>query len=194
MRLILIYICWSLPIINFPGFLIRSTESSLPEVVCATSILKNLQECTCAGVSFLIKLYAESWKSATVKMRFQCRCFPLNFGKLLRTPILYRISNVCFWINITRPARNIIPFSNFSVLLSRDHGKCLVCDYGSRVWGKITWKVTVWKGKVWNFTKNDFVHRDFSKASRRTAIFRTLISYWVLLHRNTMDILTWVIL
>ena len=45
-------------------------------------ISQNLQESTCARVSFLIKLQAEAW--------YRClwhRCFPVNFEKFVRTPV-----------------------------------------------------------------------------------------------------------
>ena len=37
------------------------------------------------------------------------------------------------------------PFWNFSVLLISDHGKCLVREFGSRIYGKIAWKINAWK-------------------------------------------------
>ena len=46
-------------------------------------ILQNSQENTCAGVSFLIKLRARG-----LRKRLWHRCFPVNFAKFLRTPLI----------------------------------------------------------------------------------------------------------
>ena len=46
-------------------------------------ILQNLQENTCARVSFLIKLHF------LLEKRLWRRCFPVNFAKFLRT-LFYR--------------------------------------------------------------------------------------------------------
>ena len=49
-------------------------------------ISQNSQENTGARVSFLIKLQALGLRSATLlKKRLWCRCFPVNFAKILRT-------------------------------------------------------------------------------------------------------------
>ena len=47
-------------------------------------ILQNLQEMTCARASFLIKLQA----SGLLKKRLRFRCFPVNFTKFFKIPIL----------------------------------------------------------------------------------------------------------
>ena len=47
-------------------------------------ISQNLQENTCARVSFLIKLQA--WPTTLLKKRLWQRCFPVNFVKFLRRP------------------------------------------------------------------------------------------------------------
>ena len=47
-------------------------------------MLQNLQENTCARVSFLIKLQAEACNF--IKKETLARCFPVNFAKFLRTP------------------------------------------------------------------------------------------------------------
>ena len=49
-------------------------------------ISQNSQENACARVSFLIKL--QVWVCNFIKKRFWYRCFPVNFAKFLRTPIL----------------------------------------------------------------------------------------------------------
>ena len=46
---------------------------------------ENSQKYACVGVSFLIK-------SILLNKRLRHRCFPMNFGKFLRTPIL---KNIC---------------------------------------------------------------------------------------------------
>ena len=48
-------------------------------------IPQNSQENTCARVSFLIKLLAPP-PATLLKKRLWHRCFPVNFGKFLRTP------------------------------------------------------------------------------------------------------------
>ena len=54
-------------------------------------ISQNSQENTCARISFLINMQA--WGLATLlKNRKWHRCFPVNFAKFLRTPILKNIS------------------------------------------------------------------------------------------------------
>ena len=58
-------------------------RSSRPEVFCKKAVLeisRNSHENTCVRVSFLILLQA--------KKRLWHRCFPVNFTKFLRTPIL----------------------------------------------------------------------------------------------------------
>ena len=54
-------------------------------------ILQNLQEDTCARVSFLIKLQA-SGLQLYLKKRLWRRCFPVNIEKFLRTPFLQNTS------------------------------------------------------------------------------------------------------
>ena len=52
-------------------------------------ISQNSQENTCAIVSFLIKLQVSGLRSVTLlKKRLWQKCFPVNFAKFLRTPIL----------------------------------------------------------------------------------------------------------
>ena len=69
--------------------------SSLPEVFCKKGYLENfskksLQEKTCVGVFFLIKL--------------QARCLPVNFERFLRTPFFIGHLRGCFWT--TTPKRH----------------------------------------------------------------------------------------
>ena len=66
-------------------------------------IPQNLQENTCARVSFLIKLQAEATlqPATLLKKRLWHRCFPMNFAKFLRTLFLYSIFGGCYckrWI------------------------------------------------------------------------------------------------
>ena len=75
-----------------------------------------------------------------------------------------------FWTAASRSASSdhrelLSPFWNFSVFWIMDHGKCLVCEFGIRIPGKIAGKVNAWKEKVWSFTKNNFVRRNFSSNS-----------------------------
>ena len=57
-------------------FIIRSSRLKVYCKKVFLEISQNSQENTCARVSFLIKLQAQSmW----------CRCFPVNFAKFLRT-------------------------------------------------------------------------------------------------------------
>ena len=49
-------------------------------------ILENSQESNCARVPFLIKLQA--WPATLFKKRLWYRCFPVNFAKSLRTPLI----------------------------------------------------------------------------------------------------------
>ena len=58
-------------------------------------ILQNSLENTCAGVSFAIKLQAESLCNL-IKRRLQYRCFPVNFEKSLRTSTLQTSAKICF--------------------------------------------------------------------------------------------------
>ena len=48
-------------------------------------ILQNSQENTCARISLLIKLQAPP--PTLLKKRLWCRCFPVNFAKISRTPL-----------------------------------------------------------------------------------------------------------
>ena len=48
--------------------------------------MKNSQENTCAGVSFLIKLQVRP--AILLKKRLWHGCFPVNFAKFLRKPLL----------------------------------------------------------------------------------------------------------
>ena len=59
-------------------------RSSSPEVLFKIS--QNLQENTCARVSFLIKLQASGCNF--IKKRLWHRCFPVNFANFLKTPFL----------------------------------------------------------------------------------------------------------
>ena len=54
-------------------------------------ILQNLQENTCARVSFFTKV-AGLRAVNLLKKRLRHRCFPVNFAKLLRTPFLQNSS------------------------------------------------------------------------------------------------------
>ena len=51
---------------------------------------ENLQESTCAKVSFLI--------NSLLKKRLWHRCFSVDFAKFLRTPFLQNTSGGCFWM------------------------------------------------------------------------------------------------
>ena len=63
-------------------------RSSCPEVLFKIS--QNLQENTCARVSFLIKLQASSCNF--IKKRLWHRSFPVNFANFLKTSFLQNIS------------------------------------------------------------------------------------------------------
>ena len=76
-------------------FLIRHSYLLLPEVVFQVickkvflRILQNLQENTCARVSFLGLRYA-----TLLKRRLWCRRFPVKFAKFLRTPFFIEKSD-----------------------------------------------------------------------------------------------------
>ena len=58
-------------------------------------VLQYLQENTCGGVSFSIKLKVFSLQLYQ-KKRLQYRCFPGNFAKILRNVILSTTSGDCF--------------------------------------------------------------------------------------------------
>ena len=55
-------------------------------------ISQNLQENTCARVSFLTK-----WTATLLKKRLWHECFPVNFVKFLRTRFLHNISGRLLW-------------------------------------------------------------------------------------------------
>ena len=57
-------------------------------------ISHNLQESTCVGVSFLIKLQGSAL--TLFKLRPQHRCFPVNFANFLRTPFCRTPPGGCF--------------------------------------------------------------------------------------------------
>ena len=62
-------------------------RSNRLEVFCEKVFLKlpqNSQKRICTGVSFIIKLQASGMK--LLKRRLRCRCFPVSFAKILRTP------------------------------------------------------------------------------------------------------------
>ena len=65
-------------------------------------ISQNLQENTCAIVSFLIKRRACNF----IKKRLWDRCFPVNFAKLLRAPFL---TEHLWWLLLTCAFEEIWP-------------------------------------------------------------------------------------
>ena len=69
-----------------------SNRSSLPEVFCKKSVLRNFAKFTgntCARVSL---------RPATLfKKRLLHSCFPVKFAKFLRTPFFIDTSGSCFW-------------------------------------------------------------------------------------------------
>ena len=67
---------------------VTTFRSSRPEVFL--EILQNSQENTCTRVSV-----AQAY-NFILKKRLWRRCFPVNFGKLLRTPFLQNTSGGCF--------------------------------------------------------------------------------------------------
>ena len=67
-----------------------ATGGSLQEKVFL-EISQNSQENTCARVSILIKLQP----ATLLKYRLWHRCFPVDFGKFLRTPFL---QNTSWWV------------------------------------------------------------------------------------------------
>ena len=113
-------------------------RSSRPKVFCKKVVLTNFVRFIrkhLAGVSFLIKLQA--W-APQLKKRLGHRCFPVNFTKLLTTPLLcrtplvaassLRIATSCSCIKCLRSTCEILfscsaasirflgmPFSSFTV-------------------------------------------------------------------------------
>ena len=74
-------------------------RSNRPEVFCEKSFYRNFAkfaENTCARVSFLIKLQARP--ATFLKNRLWRRCFPVNFGKFLRTRFFYRTPLVAAFV------------------------------------------------------------------------------------------------
>ena len=73
------------------------SRSSRPEMFFEKAVFKTYAKFTGKHQSrrlFLIKLQAwiENGRPATLLKRLQCRCFPVDFAKFLRTPILKNIS------------------------------------------------------------------------------------------------------
>ena len=65
---------------------------SRPELFFKKGVLRNFTKFTgktCARDSFLIKLQVSGLKTVTLLKKNLChKCFPVNFGKFLRTPFL----------------------------------------------------------------------------------------------------------
>ena len=158
------YLCFLKPLdIYLPGILF-----SHPDVACKTcvhKILKFTGKHLCRSIVFN---NAASWnmKTCNFKIEIPAQLLSCEFCETFKKTY-FEASESAYLVQ----REQFFPFWNFSVRLSWGNGKCLVCEFRSRICGKIAWKGNVWKGKekVWNFTKNDFVYRDFSKTPRRKA-------------------------
>ena len=86
-------------------------------------VLKNSQENTCNGVSFLIKT-----SSLQLYLReIHHRCFPMNFAKFFKTPFLYK--DIFGWLHLYKN-KLIRLWQHEKILvniLSVIHNCCLVC-------------------------------------------------------------------
>ena len=78
-------------------FILRSSA----KVFCIKNVLKNFAYSTGKHLRWnllLLKLHCRFCRFCNfIKKRLQHRCFPMEFVNLLRTSILYNISNGCFW-------------------------------------------------------------------------------------------------
>ena len=88
-------------------------------------ISQNLQENTCARVSFLIKLQA-SGLQFSLKKRLWHSCFPMNFVKFLRTPFFIEylwwllLNSATFWCLIIKIEIEIVTrFSKITIKCCR---------------------------------------------------------------------------
>ena len=76
-----------------------NVRSSSPEVFCKKVILKIfakfIEKHLCQ--SFLFNTVVGLRPATLLKKRLWHRCFPVNFGKYLRTPLLYNTSGGCFY-------------------------------------------------------------------------------------------------
>ena len=87
---------------------------------------QNSQENNCARVSFSIKLQAYA-RATLLKKRLWRRCFPVNFGKFLRTPIS---TEQFWWLLLYRNgilAWNVLTLSCWRFLSCRNQSIDLLC-------------------------------------------------------------------
>ena len=81
------FLCYLFMYENVQGKLSEAAVHRCSSKLVFLKISQYLQENSCVGVSFFIKLQA--WRSAfLLKKRFQHRCFPVNIAKFLRAAFL----------------------------------------------------------------------------------------------------------
>ena len=76
-----------------------NNKKHLPEVFYEKAVLKSLSIFagnTCAGVFFTQN--ARLQLQSVIKKKFRHRCFSVNISKLLKTSILRKSVNDCFWM------------------------------------------------------------------------------------------------
>ena len=87
----LLELMFKCPTLNF--------RSSRPEVFCKKDVLRNFAKFTGKHLcqSLFFNKVAGLRPATLLKKRLWQRCFPMNFLRFLRTPLLQNTSGGCFW-------------------------------------------------------------------------------------------------
>ena len=191
---------------------VRETFYRTPEAVgTLLEILQNSQENTCARASFLIKSQASGLRPATL-LRLWYWCFPMNFGKFLRTPFSqntsWQLLLIVLWkvslTNFTKCTGKQLfqsPFLNKSEMQAwnfpkkRLQHRCFYVSFVNFLWTPIsqnTWKqllLKLFKIPFWEFIFSKFadlqkICSNFDKTWTPSS-FRGIFQWFCPLSRET---------
>ena len=87
--------------------MLQKYRSSRLEVLCRKSVLRNFEKFTRKHLcqSLLFNKVAGLRTVTSLKKRFWCRCFPVNFSKFLKTP---SITEHLQWLLLKTPVKQLI--------------------------------------------------------------------------------------